>query len=233
MSFVARNNLEKGDDHRLSSLLYEDDNADQHEEYQSAHSELPAEIPDSQPDPYLPAEIPNSQPDPYLPAEIPDSQPDPYLPAEIPDSQPDLLYHANLPFGDPDYSEVSSQLFLRDHSDIQLGNASAFDFGDYNLGEEEAGDLGDRELEDQRVNRFDRLHREEVNESVKNEALNSSSSGDTEIIVGGTQLTERVVSIFRYSPIQSSLKLICFKYREHSKLCHVFNFLDIHVRLIF
>ena len=223
MSFVARNNLEKGDDYRSYSSLYEDDNADQHEEYQSTPSELPdeipdsqpnpylsAEIPDSQPEPYLPAEIPDSQPDPYLPAEIPDSQPDPYLPAEIPDSQPDLVYHADLPFGYPDYSEVSSHLTNRDHRDLQLGNASAFDPRDYDLGEEEAVDPGDLKLGDQKefnssLKRFERFHREEVDESVDDDALSSSSSGDTEIIPGGTRLTERLrdrlVSFFRHSLI--------------------------------
>ena len=210
MSFVARNNLEKGDDYRSYSSLYEDDNADQHEEYQSTASELPAEIPDSQPNPYLPAEIPDSQPNPYLPAEIPNSQPEPYLPAEIPDSQPDLIYHAETPFSHPDYSEVSYHLPNRDHGDLQLGNASAFGPRDYDLGEEEAGDPGDLKLRDQKefnssLNRFEHFHREEVDESVNDKALSNSSSGDTEIIPGGTRLTERLrdrlVSFFCHSLI--------------------------------
>ena len=204
MSFIARNNLERGGHHRSSSSLYEDDNANQHEEYQSTHSELPAEIPDS-------------QPDEYLPAEIPDSQPDPYLPAEIPDSQPDLAYYAEIPFDDLDYSEVSPQSKIRDHSDIQLGNASAFEFGDYDFSEDEVVDPGDR------VYRFERLHREELDESVENEALDSSSSGDTEIILGGTRLTKRVVGFFRYSPILSSLSPICFESSRPQRLlkCYV------------
>lgn len=205
MSFVARHNLRGEDDHCSSSLLHQDDNANQHEESQSTHAELPAEIPDS--------------------------QPDPYLPAEIPDSQPDLVYHADLPFGDPDYSEVSSQLPTRGHGDLQLGHASAFDPGDYDLGEEEAIDPGDRKLEGQeefnsRVNRFDRFYREEVDESVNDEALSSSSSGDTEIIPGGTRLTERLnnrlVSFFRHSPIPSSLLSVFFESsRPQHLLCHL------------
>ena len=232
MSFVASKILEKGDDYSSLPSLYEDDNADQHEECQSTPSELPAEIPDSQPntylqaeipysqpDPYLLSEIPDSQPDPYLPAEIPDSQPDPYLPAEIPDSQPDLVYHADLPFGYPDYSEVSSHLPDRDHGDLQLGNARAFDPRDYDLGEEKAVDPGDLELGDQKdfkssLNRFERVHRVEVDESVNYKALSSSSSGDTEIIPGGTRLTERrgdrLVSFFRHSviPVQPAFNLL-------------------------
>lgn len=221
MSFATRNNLEKGDDYSSYASLYEDDNADQHQEYQSTPSELPAEIPDSQPntyppaeipdsqpESYLPAEIPDSQPDPYLPVEIPDSQPDPYLPAGIPDSQPDPVYHPELPLGNPYYSEVSSHLPDRDHGDLQLGNASAFDPRDYDLGEEEAVDPGDLDLRNQEefqssLNRFEHFHREEVDESFNDKVLSSSSSVATEIIPGGTRLTERprerLVSFFRYS----------------------------------
>lgn len=193
MSFFARNNPEKGDNYRSSSLLYEDDNANQHEEYQSTSSELPAEIPDS-------------QPDPYLPAEIPDSQPYSYLPAEIPDSQADIVYHAALPFG-------------------------PFESGDYELGEDEAVDHGDR------LNRFEQRHREEVDESVKSEALYSSSSGDTVIITGGTRLTERIVGFFRHSPILSSLVPNCFESSRPQQMlnCDVTysSFLAIYVRSIY
>lgn len=192
MSFITRNNLAEGDDHRSRSSPFEDDNADQHEEHQSSRSELPAEIPDS--------------------------QPDPYLPAEIPDSQPDLVYHEDLPFGDPDYAEVSSQLPTRDHGDLQLGDANAFDPNDYYLGEEEAVDLDDcnfdnQENIDSRVNRFDRFHREDVSEGFYDEAVRSSSSVDTEIIPGGTRPTKRLkgrlVSLHHYPPIPSTPLSIC------------------------
>ena len=189
MSFIARNNFAEGDDHRSRFSPYEDDKADQLEEHQSSRSELPAEIPDS--------------------------QPDPYLPAEISDSQPDLFYHEDLPFGDPDYSEVSSQLPIRDHGDIQVGDADAFDPGDYDLGEEEAVDPGDCNLDDQesihsRVNRFDRLHREEIGEGCYDEAVRSSSSRDTEIIPGGARPTKgRLVSLHHHPLIPSTLLSIC------------------------
>lgn len=101
-----------------------------------------------------------------------------------------------MPFGDPDYSEVLSQLTTPDHGDLQLGEADAFDLGDYDLGEEEAINPGDchldnRENIDSRVNRFDRLRREEINKGFYDEAVSSSSSDDTEVIPGGTRLTER------------------------------------------
>ena len=228
MSFVARNNPTEGKNHRSRFSLYEDDNADSHEEYQSTRSELPAEVPDSQPDPYLPAEIPDSQPDPYLLAEISDSQPDPYLPAEIPDSQPDVVYPEDLPFGDPDYSELSSQLPSPDHGDLHLGDANAFDFGDYDLGEEETLNphnciLDNQEEIESRVNRFDRLRREEVGDIVYDKATNSPSSKDTEIIPGGTRLTERrkdrIVSLYHHPPMPSTLLLIYLEpSRPHSML---------------
>lgn len=177
MSFVARDNGMRGYDHRSRFSLYEDENADQYEEYQSTRSELPAEIPDS--------------------------QPEPYLPAEIPDSQPDLVYHEDLPFGDPDYSEVSSQLPNRDHGDIDLGDASAYNLGDYDLDEEQTVNRGDCNLDDHqdidyRVNRFDRVHRKEVDDTVLDEDLGSTSSGDTDIIPGGIQLTNRIVSLYQH-----------------------------------
>ncbi len=189
MSFVDRNNPTEGDDHRSSFSLYEDDNADQHEEHQSTHSELPAEIPDSQPDPYVP-----------------------YLPAEIPDSQPSRVYHGNLPFDDLDYSEVSSQLPTREHGDLRLSDAQAFDLGDYDLeeGSLSPGNLNpvDQENIDPRLNRADDSRREVVDDSF-NEVISSSSSGDTEIIPGGTRLTERlkdrVVSLYHLSPLLTTL----------------------------
>ena len=184
MSFAAHNNYTEGDDHRSRSSPHENDYADQHEEHQSTHSELPAEIPDSQPDPYVS----------YFPAEIPDSQPDPYvsyLPAEIPDSQPGRVYHG----------------------DLHLGDAQAFDPSDYDL---EEGSLSPSNLNlinqeniDPRRNRFDDSHRETVHDSFNNKVISSSSSGDTEIIPGGTRLTERlkdrVVSLDHHSPIPTTL----------------------------
>ncbi len=193
MSFIARSSPSEGDDHRSRASLYKDDNADQHEEHQNTRSELPAEIPDS--------------------------QPDPYLPAEIPDSQPDLVYHEDLPFGDPDYSEVSSQLPDRDHGDLRLGDASAFDLGDYDLGEAESINSGNRTLDDEesidsRVNRFDRVQRETVN-SVLDKASSGFSSEDTEIIPGGTRLTKRLkdrgVSLQHHPPNSNTLPSICFR----------------------
>lgn len=164
MSFTARSNL-SGDDHRSRFSIYEDEIADNNEDHQSTRSELPAEIPDS--------------------------QPDPYLPAEIPDSQPDVVYHEDLPFGDPDYSEVSSQLPPRVSGELHLGDASAFNSSD---DEKEVvnPDPDDREATDSRVNRFDRFRRAEVHHSVLEEVLIPSSSRDTEIVPGGTRLTERL-----------------------------------------
>lgn len=205
MSFVPRSNLTEGDAHRSRFSLYEDDNADQHEEYQSTRSELPAEIPDS--------------------------QPDPYLPAEIPDSQPDLVYHEDLPFGDPDYSEVSSQLPTRDHPDLYIGDANPFELGDYDLGEEEAVSPSDYHLDDQqnidsRVNRFDRFHREEVDDSVFDEPASHPTSVDTEIIPGGTRLTERlknrVVSLYLLPPIPTTLLQCASNSPSHNKLCVIY-----------
>lgn len=202
MSFVARNKPSKGDDHRSRSSLYEDDNADQHEEYQSTRSELPAEIPDS--------------------------QPDPYLPSEIPDSQPDLFYEKDLPFGDLDYSEVSSQLPIGDHGDLRLGDASAFDLADYDLGDEGVVGPSDCSPNGQenivsRVNRFDRLPRRQVGDSVLNQAFISSSTVDTEIIPGGTRLTERlkdrVVSIRHHPPRSNNLLLVRLESSRPHKCC--------------
>ena len=202
MSFVARNKPSKGGDHRSRSSLYEDDNADQHEEYQSTRSELPAEIPDS--------------------------QPDPYLPAEIPDSQPDLFYEKDLPFGDLDYSEVSSQLPIRDHGDLRLGDASAFDLADYDLGDEEVVGPSDCSPNGQenivsRVNRFDRLPQRQVGDSVLNQAFISSSTVDTEIIPRGTRLTERlkdrVVSIRHHPPRSNNLLLVRLESSRPHKCC--------------
>lgn len=94
-----------------------------------------------------------------------------------------------MPFGEPDFSEVSSQLPTPDHCDLDLGDASAFEPRDYDLSEEEVANSGDRNLDDHkdidsRVNRFDRIHREEDKRS---------SSCDTEIIPGGTErLKDRI-----------------------------------------
>ena len=179
MSFVARDKTTGRDEHRSRFSRYEDDNADQHEEYQSTRSELPVEIPDS--------------------------RPDPYLPAEIPDSQPDLIYHEDLPFGDLDYSEVSSQLPTRDHGDLRLGDASAFDLGDYDLDEEETVDPGKCNLDGYK----------KVDHGVPNKAFGNSSSGDTEIIPGGTRLIERrkgrIVSLYHHSPNPATLLSIYFE----------------------
>lgn len=172
MSPIDRNNPSEGDYHHSHFSLYEAGNADQHEEHQSTRTES------------------------QLPAEIPDSQPDGYLPAEIPDSQPDLVYHQDLPFGELDYSEVSSQLPTSDHSDLELGDASAYDTGDYDLHEQAAVDSSDNNLVDKenidpRTSRFDIFHQEPVGDSVDEEAISNSSSRETEILTGGTRLTKR------------------------------------------
>ena len=173
MSSVDRDNPPEGDYDHTHLSLYEGGNADHHEEHQS----IPVES--------------------QLPAEIPDSQPDGYLPAEIPDSQPDLVYHQDLPFGEIDYSEVSSQLPTSDHSDLELGDASAYDTGDYDLHEQAAVDTSDNNLVDKenidpRTSRFDTFHQERVGDSVHEEAISNSSSRETEILPGGTRLTERL-----------------------------------------
>ena len=214
MSFVARDYPGEGDDQHSRFTLYEDDNADQHEEHQSTDSELPAEIQDSQPE-----------------AEIPDSQPDPYLPAEIPDSQPKTVYHQDLPFDDLDYSEVLSQLPTRDHGELYLRDAQAFDLSDYDLREEAAADSGDDHLADQenidpRASRFDGFRREGVDESVYDESGSSSSSSETEIIPGGTRLTERlknrVVSLYHHPSIRTTPLAIYLKSSQpHQILFHV------------
>ena len=184
MSFVTRNDPIGGDDHRSHFPLYEDDNADQHEEHQGNGSELPAEIPDS-------------QPDPYLPAEIPDSQPDPYLPAEIPDSQPDRVYRQDLPFGDPDYSELSSQLPTPDQDDIHLGDAEVTVLSNQDILEEAAVDPRDCNLDNQesidpRASRLDGFRGEPIDDSIHEEAIARSSSTETEIIPRGTPLAEEL-----------------------------------------
>ena len=173
MSSLDRNNPPEGDYHHSHFSLYENGNADQHEEHQSIRSES------------------------QLPAEIPDSQPDGYLPAEIPDSQPDLVYHQDLPFGELDYSEVSSQLPTSDHSDLELGDASAYDTGDHDLHKQAAVDSSDNNLVDKenidpRTSRFDTFHQERVGDSVHEEAFSNSSSRDTEILPRGTRLTKRL-----------------------------------------
>ena len=173
MSSLDRNNPPEGDYHYSHFLLYENGNADQREEHQSTRS-------DSQ-----------------LPAEIPDSQPDGYLPAEIPDSQPDLVYHQDLPFGELDYSEVSSQLPTSDHGDLELGDASAYDTGDDDLHEQVAVDSSDntfvnKEEIDLRTSRLNSFLQERVDDSVHEEAISNSSSRDTEILPGGTRLTKRL-----------------------------------------
>ena len=183
MSFIARNNLDRADRYRSRFSLHEEDNADQYEECQSTRSDLPAEIPDS--------------------------QPDPYLPSEIPDSQPDVFYRQDLPFGDLDYSELSSQLPTGDYCDLDPGDTNAAQPSDWDLSGDELVNPSERNLDnskdiDSRVNRFDRVHREEVNDRVFNDAYSSSSSCDTEIIVGGTRLTkrlkDRVVSLRHHPP---------------------------------
>ena len=172
MSFVHRNNPTEGYDHRSRFGFHEDGKADQHEEYQSNRSES------------------------QLPAEIPDSQPDGYLPAEIPDSQPHLVYRQGLPFAELDYSEVSAQLPTSDHSDLELGDASGSDIGEYDLREQAAVDssdyhLANKENIDPRASSFNSFRQAQVDESVHEEATSSSSSQDTEILPGGTRLTER------------------------------------------
>ena len=193
MSFFARNNPKEGDDYHYRVSFYKDDNADQLVEHRRSHSELPAEIPDS--------------------------QPDPYLPAEIPDSQPDLDYYQDLPFGDPDYLEVSSQSPARGHGDLHVGDASAFDLGEYDLGEAESFNPGDLNLDDQentdsRVNRFERIQPEKAN-NVLNEIFSSSRSDVTEIIPGGTQLTKRLkdrgVSLYYHPKISTDPLSIFFQ----------------------
>ena len=172
MPSVDRDNSPEGDYHHSHVSLYEASNADQHEEHQSTRTES------------------------QLPAEIPDSQPDGYLPAEIPDSQPDLVYHQDLPFGQSDYSELLSQILSSDHSDLELGNGSAYDTGDYDLHEQAAVDSSDNNLVDKenidpRTSRFDTFHQEHVGDSVHEEAISNSSSRATEILTGGTRLTKR------------------------------------------
>lgn len=191
MSFVTRNNPTRGDDHRSHFPLYEDDNTDQHEEHQSNSSELPAEIPDS-------------QPDPYFPTEIPDSQPDPYFPTEIPDSQPDRVYRQDLPFGDPEYSELSSQLPTPDQDDIHLGDAEVTELSDQDIREEAAADPRDCNLDNQenidpRASRLDRFRWQTIDDSIYEESVASSSSTETEIIPRGTPLAE-YLNVSPYHP---------------------------------
>ena len=181
---VPRNDFTEGYDHGTSFSLHEDDIADQLQEHQSTRPELPAEIPDS--------------------------QPGPYLPSEIPDSQPDTNYHQDLSFI-PDYSEVSSQLPSRDHGDLPLGDPNAFVIDDYDLREVEAVEPWNPNFHEQqidpRVDRFDRIDREEVDDSAFGQVIDSPSTVDTEIIPGGTRLTDRfgdrVVSLQHRRPIST------------------------------
>ena len=172
MSYVNHNESPDGD-YRYSHLShYENSNTDQLEEHQSTHSES------------------------QLPAEIPDSQSSGYLPAEIPDSQPDLVYRQDLPFAELDYSEVSSQFPASDHSDLELDDASAYNTGDYDLYEQTALDhsnnnLADKENIDPRASHSDSFHQERVRDTVHEEANSNSSSRETEILPGGTQLSYR------------------------------------------
>ena len=177
MSFVPQNNPTEGVDHRSSFLVYDDGQADQHEEHQSTRSELPLEIPDSQPDPWIP-----------------------YLPDEIPDSQPDRVYYHNSAFDAQDYLDVLSQLPVRDHSD-----ANEHDSRDNDLREEgdtspRDSDLDNQENIDPSVNRSDTPRRGGVDKDPPKEACRSSSSANTEIVVGGTRLTERFKSCVVSSP---------------------------------
>ena len=180
MSPFPRNNFTEGYDHGSSFSLHEDDIADQHQEHQSTRSELPGEIPDS--------------------------QPDPYLPSEIPDSQPETTYHKDLSF-EPDYSEVSSQLPSRDHGDLPLGDPNAFALGDYDVREEEAVESWNSNFHEQKHidPRVDRFDRGEVDDSAFDQVFDRSSSIDTKIIPGGTRLTERlgnsIVSLQHRRPI--------------------------------
>lgn len=196
MFFVGRNNPPEGDDHHSRLALYEGGNADQHEEHQSLRSES------------------------QLPAEIPDSQPDGYLPSEIPDSQPDLVDHQDLPFGEPDFSEVSSQLPASDNCDIELCDASASNLGEYELREQAAVDPGDCNLVDEenidrRASRFDEFRRGQIDDSIHEETIDSSYSRDTELILGGTRLTDRlkdrVVSPYQHHSIPATLPSKCVK----------------------
>ena len=185
MSPVSPNEFTEGYDHSSSFSLHEDDIADQLQEHQSTRPELPAEIPDS--------------------------QPEPYLPSEIPDSQPDTNYHQDLSFF-PDYSEVSSQLPSRDHGDLPLGDPNAFVLDDYDLREVEAvepwkSNFHEQKQIDPRVDRFDRIDQEEVDDSTFDQVIDSSSTVDTEIIPGGTRLTNRlgnrIVSLQHRRPIST------------------------------
>lgn len=169
MSFVTRNNPIRGDDHRSDFPLYEEDIADQHEEHQSNGSELPAEIPDS--------------------------QPDPYVPAEIPDSQPDRVYRQDLSFEDPDYPELLSQLPTPDQDDINLDDAEVTELSDQHFRQEAAvnprdGNLDNQENIDPRAGRPDGFRGATIDDSISEEAIASFSSTETEIIPRGTPLVE-------------------------------------------
>ena len=185
MSPLTRNNFAEGYDHGSSFSLHEDDIADQHQEHQGTRSELPAEIPDS--------------------------QPGPYLPSEIPDSQPETTYHKDLSF-EPDYTELLSQLPSRDHGDLPLGDPNAFVSGDYDVREEGAAEPWNSNFHkqkhtDPRVDRFDRIDRGDIDDSAFDQVFDSPSSVDTEIIPGGTRLTERlgegIVSLQHRRPIST------------------------------
>ena len=202
MSPVPFIDLTEAYDHDSSFSLHEDDIADQLQEHQSTRPELPAEIPDS--------------------------QPDPYLPSEIPDSQPDTDYHTGLPFF-PDYSEVLSQLPSRDHGDLPLGDPNAFVLDDYDVREVEAveplkSNFHEKKHIDPRVDRSDRIDRGEVDECAFDQVIDNWSSVDTEIIPGGTRLTERlgdrIVSLQRRRPISTIRSNFLERLLRQPKPCH-------------
>ena len=206
MSPVTPNDFAEGDDHGSSFSLDEDDIADQLQEHQSTRPELPAEVPDS--------------------------QPHPYLPSEVPDSQPDTDYHEDLSYL-PDYSEVSSQLPSRDHGDLPLGDPNAFVLDDYNVREVEAfepwnSNSYEQKHIDPRVDRFDRIGRGEVDDTF-DQVIDSSSSVDTEIIPGGTRLTERLrdrnVSLQHRCPISTTRILFPRIFLATTKPCYALSLL--------
>ena len=206
MSPVSPNEFTEEYDHGSSFSLHEDDIADQLQEHQSTRPELPAEIPDS--------------------------QPEPYLPSEIPDSQPDTNYHQDLSFF-PDYSEVLSQLPSRDHGDLPLGAPNAFVLDDYDIREIEAvvepwkSSFHEKKQIDPRVDRFDRIDQEEFDDSAFDQVIDNSSTVDTEIIPGGTRLTnrlgDRIVSLQHRCPI-STIQINFLEYSlRQQKHCHALS----------
>ena len=194
MSSVPPDDFTGRHDHDSSFSLHEGDIADQLQEHQSTLPELPAEIPDSQPD------------TDYHQSTLPE------LPAEIPDSQPDTNYHQDLTFF-PEHSEASSQLPSRDHGDLPLGDRNAFVLDDNDVREVEAVEswypnFNEKKQIDPRVDRFDRIDRGEVDDSAFNQVIDNWSSVDTEIIPGGTRLTkrfeDRIVSLQHRRPISTT-----------------------------